>query len=125
MTCVGKFAAVLLSITILAMPAATMPLHCLMATSGGNAHPCHTMGMDSSADNIKGTPSDRSCCTVSPARPQPFTVPQAPVTNSVAPTASQTFLSDPPAVPVVQVPFDWNIQSPSTPPQAVLCTFLI
>lgn len=126
MTCIGKFAAVALSIAIFAMPAVAMPLHCLlMAPSGENAHPCHMMEMHSSADNIKGTPSDRSCCEVAAARPQPFTVPQAPVTNSGAPPASQAFLSDLPAAPAVHEPFDWNVQSPAAPLQAVLCTFLI
>jgi hypothetical protein len=123
---IGKLAAVVLSIAILAMPAAAMPLHCLlMPPSGENAHPCHMMGMDSSADNIKATPSDHSCCAVSAARPESIAVPQAPVTSSVAPTASQTFLSDLPAAPVVPGPFDWNVQSPGAPPQALLCTFLI
>lgn len=126
MTCRGKFVAVVLSMAIFAMPAAALPLHCLLtAPSGENAHPCHMMGMESSADNIKATPSDRSCCEVAAARPQPFSVPQAPVTNSFAPTTAQTFLSDLPAAPVVREPFDWNVQSPAAPPQAVLCTFLI
>src|SRR5712692_7533868 len=101
MTYIGKFAAVLLSITIFAMPAAAMPLHCLlMAPSGENAHPCHMLGMNSSADNIKATPSDRACCAVSAARPESIAVPQSPVTSTVAATASQTFLSDLPAAPV-------------------------
>lgn len=122
----GKFAAVVLSMTIFAMSAAAMPLHCLLtAPSGENAHPCHTMGMNSSADSIKGTPSDRSCCEVAAARPQPFTVPQTPVINSIAPTASQAFLSDLPAAPVVHASFEWITQSPGALPRAVLCTFLI
>jgi hypothetical protein len=126
MTCIGKFAAVVLSMTIFAMPAAAMPLHCLlMAPSGENAHPCHMMGMGSSPDNIKATPSDRSCCQVAAARPQPFTVPQAPVINSVVPTTAQTFLSDLPAFPAAHRSFDWIPQSPGALSQAVLCTFLI
>jgi hypothetical protein len=117
---------VVLSMTIFAMPAVAMPLHCLlMAPSGENAHPCHMMGMESSPDNIKATPSNRSCCEVAAARPQPFSVPQAPATNSFAPTASQAFLSDLPAAPVVHASFEWITQSPGAPPQAVLCTFLI
>ena len=126
MKCIGKFAAVVLSMAIFAMPAAAMPLHCLlMAPSGANAHPCPMMGMDSSSDNIKAAPSDRSCCEVAAARPQPFTVSQAPVTNSFAPAASQALLSDLPAAPVAHGPFDWIAQLPGAPPQAVLCTFLI
>jgi hypothetical protein len=126
MTCMGKFAAVVLSMTIFAMPAAAMPLHCLfMAPSGESAHPCHMMGMNSSPDNIKATPSDRSCCEVAAARPQPISVLQAPVTNSLAPTKAQTFLFDLPATAVVHASLDWIAQSPGTLPQAVLCTFLI
>jgi hypothetical protein len=123
---IGKFAAVVLSLAIFAAPAAAMPLHCLfMAPSGANAHPCPMMGMDSSSDNIKAAPSDRSCCEVAAARPHPFTVSQAPVTNSVAPTTTQTFLFDLPAAPVARGPLDWIAQLPGAPPQAVLCTFLI
>jgi hypothetical protein len=126
MAYIEKFAAVLLSITIFVMPAATMPLHCILkAPSGKNAHACHMMGMSSSADHTKAASSDRSCCAVSAAKPEAITVPQTPVTNSVAPAASQAFLSDLPTVPVVHVPFDAIAQSPGAPPQAVLCTFLI
>lgn len=126
MTYPGKFVAVLLSITIFAMPAAAMSLPCLLISpSGENAHACHMMGMNSSAYNIKATPSDHSCCKVAAARPQPLTVPQAPVTNSVAPTASQAFLSDLPNAPLVHGRLDWIVQSPGAPPQALLCTFLI
>ena len=126
MTRIWKFAAVVASITLFVMPVAAMPLHCILMTpSGENTHPCHMMGMNSSADQIKAAPSDRSCCEVSAARPESITVPQVPVTSSVAPTASQAFLSDLPAAPVVREPFDWNAQSPGGPPQAVLCTFLV
>jgi len=122
----GKVVAVVASIAMFVMPAATMPLHCLLMTPAGeNAHPCHMMEMNSTGDQIKAATSDRSCCAVSAARPESIAVPQAPVTSSVAPTASQTFLSDLPAVPVVQGRFDWNAHSPGAPPQAVLCTFLI
>ena len=125
MTRIWKLAAVVASITLLVMPAAAMPLHCiLMPSTGENAHPCHMTGMTSSADQIKAAPSDHSCCQISAARPESITVPQAPVALSVAPTVSQAFLSDVPAAPVYR-PFDWNLQSPGGPPQSVLCTFLI
>ena len=126
MTGIGKLVAVVVSITLFVMPAAAMPLHCILMTpSGESAHPCHMMGMNSSADQVKAAPSDRSCCEVSAARPESITAPQAPVTSLVAPSASQAFLSDLPASPVAHGPFDWNVQSPGGPPQAVLCTFLI
>jgi len=126
MTCSGKFAAVVLSITIFAMPAATMPLHCILkAPSSGSTHPCHMMGMNPSADQINAAPVNHCCCTVSAAKTESITVPRAPLTNSLAPMASQAFLSDLPAAPVVHEPFDWTLQSPGGPPQAVLCTFLI
>ena len=126
MTRIWKLAALVASITMLVMPVAAMPLHCIfMPSAGDNAHPCHMMGMTSSTDQVKTAPSDHSCCQVSAARPESITVAQAPVTSSVAPTVSQAFLSDLPAAPVVHGPFDWNVQSPGGPPQAALCTFLI
>jgi hypothetical protein len=126
MTRIGKFAAVVLSLTIFAMPAAAMPLHCFfMAPSGGSAPGCQMMGMGASPDNVKATPSNRSCCEVSAARPQPFAVPQVPLSNSITPAASQSFLSDLPAAPPAHGSSDWITQSPGVPPQAVLCTFLI
>ncbi len=126
MTGIGKLVAVVVSITVFVMPAAAMPLHCILMTpSGESAHPCHMMGMSSAADQMKAAPSDPSCCEVSAARPELITVPQAPVASSVAPTASQAFLSDLPAAPGVYGPFDWNVPSPGGLPQAVLCTFLI
>lgn len=126
MTCIGKVVAVVASIAMFAMPAAAMPLHCLlMVPSGENAHQCHMMGMNSTGVQIKAAPSDRSCCAVSAARPESIAVPQAPVTSTIAPTASQTFLSDLPAAPVIHGRLDWSVQSPGAPPQAVLCTFLI
>jgi hypothetical protein len=126
MTHIGKVAAVVASIAIFVMPAATIPLHCfLMAPSGETTHPCHMMGMNPSADQIKAMPSDHSCCKVSAARPESITVPQTPVATSVAPKASQAFLSDLPAASAVHVPFDRIVQSLGAPPQAVLCTFLI
>jgi hypothetical protein len=127
MTRIWKFVAVVASIAVFAMPAATLSLHCvLMAPMGDNPnHQCHMMGMNPSADQINATPVNQSCCQVSAARPESITVPQAPVTRSVAPTASQAFLSDLPAGPVVHGSFDWNLKSPGGPPQAVLCIFLI
>ncbi|MGB9072218.1 MAG: hypothetical protein WCC22_06070 [Terriglobales bacterium] len=126
MAYIEKFAAVVLSIAIFAMPGAAMPLHCmLMAPSSGSTHPCHMMGMNPSADQINAASVNEICCTVSAARPESIIVPQTPVTNSVAPAASPALLSDLPAGPVVHVPFDTIAQSPGAPPQAVLCTFLI
>lgn len=126
MACIGKFAAVVLSIAIFAMPSAAMPLHCmLMAPSSGSPHPCHMMGMNAAADQINGASVNQVCCTVSAARPESIIVPQTPVTNSVAPAASPALPSDLPAAPVSHVFPDRIVQSPGAPPQAVLCTFLI
>lgn len=125
MTRIWKLAAVIAGITIFVMPLAAMPLHCIfMPSSGENAHPCHMMGMTSSTDQVKTAPSDHSCCQVSAARPESITA-APPDASSVAPTVSQAFLSDLPAIPVVHGSLDWNMQSPGGPPQAVLCTFLI
>lgn len=126
MTRIWKLAAVVASITMFVMPVAAMPLHCIFMTSTGeSAHPCHMMGMNSSADQVKTAPSDHSCCQVSAARPESITVPQAPFASSVASTLLQAFLSDLPAIPVVHGSLDWNVQLPGDPPQSVLCTFLI
>jgi hypothetical protein len=126
MTRIGKFVAVVASIAVFVMPAATMPLHCiLMVPSGGNAHPCHMMGMESSADQIKAA-SDHSCCQLSVARPESIATPRAPADGRIVlPPSSVAFLSDLPAVPMVHGALDRNVQSPGGPPQAVLCTFLI
>ncbi len=126
MTRISKFVAVMASIALFAMPAAAMPLHCILkAPAGGSTYPCHMMGMNSSADQINAGLVNHACCEVSAAKPESITVPQAPVTSSVTPTASQAFLSDLPHAPVIYGPFNWNMQSPGGPPQAILCTFLI
>ena len=125
MAYIGKFAAVALSIAIFAMPTAAMPLHCILkAPSGPSTHPCHMMGMNPSADQINAALVNHSCCVVSAAKPEPIAVPRALGTSSVAPTASQAFLSDLPAAPVFHEPSGWIAQS-SGAPQALLCTFLI
>ena len=128
MTVMGKFVAVVVSITMFVMPAATMPLHCILAVpSAGNTDHCHMMGMGSpAADQVNAQTSDHSCCQVSAARPESITVPRAPGNDGVvAPPMLVAFLPDLPATPVVRQLFDWNAQSPGGPPQAVLCTFLI
>lgn len=124
---IGKFVAVLASIALFVMPAATMPLHCIFkASSGGNTHPCHMMGMNSSADQINAAPSNHSCCQVSAAKPESITVPQSPAGKGmVAPATTNAFLSDLPTAPVLHELFDWTVKSPAGPPLAVLCTFLI
>jgi hypothetical protein len=127
MTRIWKFVAVVASIAVFAMPAATLSLHCvLMASLRDNPHhQCRMMGISPSADQINAAPVNHSCCTVSAAKTESITVPRAPVTSSVVLTALRAFLSDLPAAPVAHEPFDWNVQSPGAPPQAVLCTFLI
>lgn len=128
MTRIEKFVAVVVSIAVFAMPAATLSLHCLLvAPLADNPHQqCHMMGMNSSDNQIKAAPTDHSCCQLSAARPESITVPRAPAgSEMVAPPMSMAFLSDLPAAPEVHESFDWNVQSPDGPPQAVLCTFLI
>lgn len=127
MTSIGKFVAVVAIIAVFAMPAATMPLHCmLMTTSGNNGHPCHMMGVNPSAEQMSAVPFDHSCCQVSTAKTESITMPQPPSGKAlVAPPAPNTFLSELPAESVLREAFGWRIASPSGPPQAVLCTFLI
>jgi hypothetical protein len=125
---IWKFVAVVASIAVFAMPAATLSLHCvLMAPLGDNPHhQCHMMGVNPSADQINAAPVNHSCCTVSAAKPESATVPRAPAGSGiVVPLTSVAFLSDLPAVPAADETFEWDLQSPGGPPQAFLCTFLI
>jgi hypothetical protein len=124
---IAKFVAVVASIAVFVMPAATMPLHCILkAPAGGSTHPCHMMGMSSSADQINAAPVNHSCCTVSAAKQESMTAPRVPAGSGiVAPKMAVAFLSDLPAVAAAYEPFDRDAQSPSGPPHAFLCTFLI
>jgi|SRR5581483_11748172 len=128
MTRIVKFTAVVLSIAIFAMPAATLSLHCVFMDRLGNSpHPqCSMMGMNPPADQMKAGPNNRACCEVSAPKPESIIVPQAPAGSGVtAPLTSQASLSDLPSAPVFHEPSNWLAQSPGAPPQAVLCTFLI
>jgi hypothetical protein len=127
MTRIAKLVALVASIAVFVMPAASMPIHCILkAPAGGSTHPCHMIGMSSSADQINAALVDHSCCTVSAAKPESATVPRAPAGSGiVVPLTSVAFLSDLPAVPAVDETFEWDLQSPGGPPQAFLCTFLI
>lgn len=123
---IGKFAAVVLSIAIFVMPAAAMPLHCILKVpSSGSTHPCHMMGMNPFANQINAALVSHSCCTVAAAKLEPIAVPRTTGANSAAPAASSAFLSDLPVTPVLRKPSDWIAQSPGAPPHALLCTFLI
>jgi hypothetical protein len=128
MTRIGKFVAVVASIAVFAMPAATLSLHCvLMAPMGDNPHhQCHMMGTNPAADQINAAPVNHSCCQVSAAKPESMTVPRPPSGKGIlAPPSTNALSADLPAAPVLHEPLDWTALSPSSPPQAVLCTFLI
>ncbi len=128
MTRIGKFVAVVASIAVFAMPAATLSLHCLlMAPMGDNPHhQCHMMGMNPAADQINAAPVNHSCCQVSAAKPESMTVPQSPSGKGIlAPPSTNALLADLPAAPVLHELLDWTALSPGGPPQAALCTFLI
>jgi hypothetical protein len=127
MTRVRRFVAVMVSTAAFAMPAATLPLHCvLMAPMEKSSHQqCLMVGMNSSAEQIKAGDANHSCCAVSAAKPELIAVPPAPADHGMfAPQASAAFLSDLPAAPIHEL-LAWNVQSPVGPPQAFLCTFLI
>lgn len=128
MTGIGKFVAVVVGISMFAMPAATMPLHCILTipSGGDNPHQCHMMAGDSSTDQIKAAPTSLSCCRVSAAKPEAVIAPQAPSSSALTlQPAVRTLLSDLSASRVFHEPANWTAQSPGAPPQAVLCTFLI
>jgi hypothetical protein len=123
-----KFVAVLASIAVFAMPAATLSLHCvLMAPLGDDPHhQCHMMGMNPAADQINAAPVNHSCCQVSATKPESMTVPQSPSGKGIlVPPTANALSADLPAAPVLHRPLDWTAPSPGGPPQAVLCTFLI
>lgn len=125
----GRFVAVVASITMLVMPAAALPLHCILTASSGQAgHPtCHMMmGMNPAADQITPAPSNHACCQVSAARPESLTAPQSPTGKEmIAPPAASALLSDLAPAPVLPRFPGRTAQSPSGPPLALLCTFLI
>ena len=130
MTVMGKFVAVVVGIAMFVMPAAAMPLHCILMVplSGGeNPEPCHMLGMLPSADDqINAAPVDLSCCAVSAALPESIIVPRVPAdSGTLVPATSVAFSSD---LPPVQIAYDLpngNAPSPGGPSRAVLCTFLI
>lgn len=133
MTVVGKLVALLVSITIFAMPTMTMPFHCVLMTgSGGNADHCHMTEKNSGADQKRAPvdhrntpPANHSCCQASGAMPESLAVQRALADiGMVVPPGSAVF-SGLLAVTLVRVPFDRNAQSLAGPPQALLCTFLI
>jgi hypothetical protein len=118
---------VMVSAAAFAMPAATLPLHCvLMAPMANSSHQqCLMVGMNSSVEQIKAGGANHSCCTVSAAKPELIAVPPAPADHGMfAPQASVAFLCDLPSAPIHEL-LAWNVQSLGGPPQAVLCTFLI
>ena len=121
--------AVLASIAVFVMPAASMPLHCMLrAPSGESAHPCHMMGMSSStaADQISSAPFDHSCCQVSAAKTESISVTASPSgKGTLAPPTTSALLTNLPAEPALRDHLDLSAPSPGGPPQAVLCTFLI
>jgi hypothetical protein len=128
MTRIWKFVAVVASIAVFAMPAATLSLHCvLMPPLGDNPHhQCRMMAMNSSADQIKTAPSGRSCCEVSAAKPESMTVPQSPSGKGIlAPPTTNALSTDLPAAPVLHELLDRTALLTGGPPLAVLCTFLI
>jgi hypothetical protein len=126
---IKSVAAVLAVIGVFVMPAATMPLHCVLkAPVGGSGHPCPMMGMNSSADLVQlgSAPVDHSCCQISAATPESLTAPESPSGKGILiPTTTSTSVSDLPETSVRHELLDWTAPSLGGPPQAVLCTFLI
>ena len=129
MTRTIKFVTAVFSVlAVFVMPAATMPLHCMLkAPSGEGAQPCHMMGMSSSGDaaQVSTASFDHSCCQVSAARPESMTVPQSPSGKGIlAAPATTALFGSLPAEPVLREVLVWTAP-PGGPHQAVLGTFLI
>src|SRR5262245_32857505 len=129
MTWVGKLVAIIASVAVFLMPAAALPLHCILTVpSGQGADPCRMMGMTPSAnvEQIGSAPFDHSCCQVSAPRVQSPTVPQSSATRQILapPTTNGLLVVLPAARNLRGLPHSPS-PSPGGPPQAVLCTFLI
>lgn len=128
MTGRGKFVAIVAGIMILVMPAAAMPLHCvLMAPTGNNADHCHMAGMSSPAgQSVKGSPTDHSCCQGAAAKTESIALPRASSQGEIAvPPTALAHLFSVSATLTVRESFDPRGQLPGGPHLAVLCTFLI
>ena len=124
----GKLVAVVASIAVFVMPAATMPFHCMLRAPSGETHPCPMMGRSSSADEeqVSLAHFDHSCCQVSTAKPESLTVPQSSSGKRIlAPPTTNAVLADLPAAPLLHELRESAVPSLGGPPQAVLCTFLI
>jgi hypothetical protein len=129
MSRMGKLVAIIVSIAVFVMPAATLPLHCIFkAPSGQSADPCRMIGMSTSesAEQVKSAPFDHSCCQVSAPRTESPTVPQSSAAKQIlTPTITNGLLAVLPATPDLRGLPHSPASSPAGPPQAVLCTFLI
>lgn len=128
MTLVRKLVAIIAGIALFVMPAAAMPLHCILMASARQAghSTCHMMmGDNPSSGPVAAAPSNHSCCQVSGAKPESITVQHSPASKEMIPTFAKTaLLPDPPAIGRRNF-FDRTSQLPSGSPQAVLCTFLV
>jgi hypothetical protein len=125
----AKLVAIIASMAVFVMPAATMPLHCTFGVpSGQTVDPCHMAGMSSSAGTelVNSTPFDHSCCQASAPKPESLTASQSSTGKGIlAPATTNVFLVDLSATPALrEVPYS-TMPSHGGLPQAVLCTFLI
>jgi len=129
---IGKFVAVVASIALFVMPAATMRLHCLFNTPSGAAsgqadHSCHhTMEIGTAPHQFAVGPIDHSCCQFSAETPESLIVPQSSAAKgTLVPPTPNALSADLLATPVLRELPDSTVPSRGGPPQAVLCTFLI
>jgi hypothetical protein len=125
----GKLVAIIASIAVFAMPAATLPLHCILkAPSGQSPDPCRMMGMSPSAnaEQVKSAPFDHSCCQVSAPRAESPPVPQSSAAKRIlTPPGTNGLLAFLPATPDLSGLSHSPASSHGNPPQALLGTFLI
>jgi hypothetical protein len=129
MTCSAKVVAIIASMAVFVMPAATMPLHCTLGVpSGQTVDSCHMGGIGSFAGDklVNSTPFDHSCCQVSAPKPESLTVSQSSTSKGIhAPATTNLFLVDLSAAPALREVLHSTMPSDGGLPQAVLCTFLI
>ncbi|MGI9103505.1 MAG: hypothetical protein ACR2IF_13795 [Terriglobales bacterium] len=123
-----KFVALVLSLAVLAAPAAALA-GCWSGSGGRAAHACCGDGMDSQnpAAAMQAADSSLSCCDVSSGKPAPTAQLILPASGAhAAVTVPNSAVSPVPMLVAANEPPPGSTPPlPGDSPQAVLCTFLI
>jgi hypothetical protein len=122
-----KFVAVLASIAVFMLPAATMPLQCLLMGPPKGEHCHHHVMVTENAPEKQLNPVsyNRLCCDVSAKTAESITLPPLPAGERIVITPIRNTLRSDLLTLTVHKGHDCALVLPGGPPQAVLCTFLI